>query len=192
MEPHHHRSQFTHKKKPFKGKSKGRLKKAMKGRVNAATGGGRTNPKGKTHLADVLREDRLNRNKQLNQNKKQLALRAKRLGSNKQTPKLVALIGGSCAKSPMQTTPSSPKPPKSSGNAARGWRFVHCSCHNAFATCSKRRLIISNWPAPTMLISSIISHRHCKIASITPASFCNLRLLFDYFCHRLKCSTHGG
>ena len=74
--------------------------------------------------------------------------------SCKATPgsKLLLSTGGSCAKSPIKTTPIPPNPPRSFGIVCA---LPKRSNHSTFPTCSSRLLINSKEAAPTVEISSI-------------------------------------
>lgn len=85
MSEHHHRSTFSTSKKPFKGKSKGKLKRLNKGKVEARTSI-------KSSQVGLVRGQRLNRNKMLLQQKRQDVIAAKRLGKAGQPPKIVAVV----------------------------------------------------------------------------------------------------
>jgi hypothetical protein len=86
---HHHRSAFTHKHKAFKGKSKGKIKAQNKGRVSVAAG--RAFKQSKPDAVQ-RKQDRLNRARQVTQNKRGQILAAKRLGSRKAAAKLVGFV----------------------------------------------------------------------------------------------------
>eukprot|EP01006_Ploeotia_vitrea_P037905 TRINITY_DN66186_c6_g9_i1.p1 TRINITY_DN66186_c6_g9~~TRINITY_DN66186_c6_g9_i1.p1 ORF type:complete len:874 (+),score=466.42 TRINITY_DN66186_c6_g9_i1:68-2623(+) len=78
---HHHRSAFTSAKKPFKGKSKGALKRRHRGRVDAKT-------RSRNATAVQSKKDRVNHAKQVRANKRAEMLARAR----KHTPQIVGIV----------------------------------------------------------------------------------------------------
>ncbi|SPR01307.1 unnamed protein product (mitochondrion) [Plasmodiophora brassicae] len=82
---HHHRKEFDGPK-PFKGKSKGKAKRSVKGRIDHTVGSVNA-------LSSVPRAQRLNTLRQLRQQKTAIAKERQRLGhGNEEPPKIVGFI----------------------------------------------------------------------------------------------------
>ncbi|GAB5367097.1 hypothetical protein AAMO2058_001200300 [Amorphochlora amoebiformis] len=91
MSSFHHRSVFAGKNKPFKGKSKGKIKRLTKGKVDSASDRTSVKSRGRQDRSQT-RENRRNHARQIQRNRRDDILQAKRIGGRGGPPRIIAII----------------------------------------------------------------------------------------------------
>ena len=90
----HHRSTFKRSNKPFKGRSKGKQERSNRGKVDkpSSTAAASAPPPSLSSSSVSSKQARVNRSRQLQQQKRQELVTQKRIGSSRGPPRIVALI----------------------------------------------------------------------------------------------------